>query len=475
MTLHSMRRRIALGASAAAVLFFHALGQVNADPNSPAPSGKPESAANSTPAQPGGAPAVAAPQLPGDPEAAAEWLEKAFAGNEMPESVRMLVAIARGSQMGPGEGWFGPGQSRYDWKWLAATNGLEAAQEIAPEQFRGSPESFARLDRNQDGRITPADLDWSDRNPYVQQFNNASRMLRRIDRSGDGRLARDELLAFFDAAAAGRDYVTPADLVEKLLAGYGSSQGSQDGPTAETLARGLFRGEIGSLQAGPALNAPAPDFTLKTHDGLQTIRLDDLCGEKPVVLVFGNFTCGPFRGMYPLVDELHKRYQDRAVFLAVYVREAHPTDGWRMDSNHAAGVELAQPKTYDERVSVAQQCQKTLAYSMPLVVDEINDPVGNAYSGMPARLYLIDADGKVAYKSGRGPFGFKPGELEQALVMALLDQQLKSPPPAAPPAAGARRLPIFDDEQAWRRLPPLEQGRAPGSRSFAWSRSGKAP
>ena len=52
-------------------------------------------------------------------------------------------------------------------------------------------------------------------------------------------------------------------------------------------------------------------------------------------------------------------------------------------------------------------------------MDEIDDPVGNAYSGMPARLYVIDAGGKVAYKSGRGPFGFKPGEMEQALVMAL--------------------------------------------------------
>jgi hypothetical protein len=27
----------------------------------------------------------------------------------------------------------------------------------------------------------------------------------------------------------------------------------------------------------------------------------------------------------------------------------------------------------------------------------------------------------VAYKSGRGPFGFKPGEMEQALAFALLE------------------------------------------------------
>lgn len=33
--------------------------------------------------------------------------------------------------------------------------------------------------------------------------------------------------------------------------------------------------------------------------------------------------------------------------------------------------------------------------------------------------YVIDPKGKVAYKSGRRPFGFKPGEMEQALVMCL--------------------------------------------------------
>jgi hypothetical protein len=59
---------------------------------------------------------------------------------------------------------------------------------------------------------------------------------------------------------------------------------------------------------------------------------------------------------------------------------------------------------------------------MPLLVDEIDDRVGRAYSGMPDRLYIIDREGKVAFKSGRGPFGFKPGEMEQMLVMLLLDE-----------------------------------------------------
>ena len=54
-----------------------------------------------------------------------------------------------------------------------------------------------------------------------------------------------------------------------------------------------------------------------------------------------------------------------------------------------------------------------------MLVDTIDDAVGARYSGMPSRLYLIDRQGKVAYKSGRGPFGFKPAELEHSLVLSL--------------------------------------------------------
>jgi hypothetical protein len=122
------------------------------------------------------------------------------------------------------------------------------------------------------------------------------------------------------------------------------------------------------------------------------------------------------------------------------VREAHPTDGWRMNSNDRAGIALAQPRDRDQRAEVAEQCCNHLAMSFPLLLDEMDDRVGHAYSGMPDRLYLIDRQGLVVYKSGRGPFGFRPGELEQSLIMLLLDQEAKKqePPqePAAPDAAG---------------------------------------
>ena len=119
---------------------------------------------------------------------------------------------------------------------------------------------------------------------------------------------------------------------------------------------------------------------------------------------------------------MHERYKDKVEFVAVYVRDAHPTDGWRVPSNDRVGITLRQPRSPKEREGVAGKCCALLEMKMPLVVDGLDDRVGHTYSGMPDRLYVIDREGRVAYQGGRGPFGFKPREMEQALVMLLLDQ-----------------------------------------------------
>ena len=131
---------------------------------------------------------------------------------------------------------------------------------------------------------------------------------------------------------------------------------------------------------------------------------------------------------------MHRRYEDRAEFLAIYVREAHPGDGaWPGPFKNDAGTPINQPADTGQRLAVAGQCSKTLKISMPLLVDDIDDRVGRAFSGMPDRLYIIDRDGRVAFKSGRGPFGFKPGEMEQALIMLLLDEPVEPAEVAAAP------------------------------------------
>lgn len=355
----------------------------------------------------------------------ADWLDKEYPAPQ-PEGVRMLVAILRGSQLDGSSGWFGPAASRYTWNWLVKRNELDSAATTIPrEKFVGPKDLFDALDRDGDGEITRSDFDWSERNPYVMQANMINRMFRRMDSSGDGQLTREELDVFFKMVARGKDSFTADDFRRAMIPRGPKGFSPGDGPSVPVLVRGLFAGEVGSISEGPKLGAAAPDFKLKTVDGKQTVQLSKLIGPKPVVLVLGNFTCGPFRGMFPDVGAIHSRYKDRATFVMVYVREAHPSDGWKMESNTRLGVSVEQPKTYDERVGVCEQFRKMVKPGMTLLVDDISDPAGTAYSGMPARLYVIDPEGRIAYKSGRGPFGFKPGEMEQALVMSLLEAERK--------------------------------------------------
>lgn len=382
---------------------------------------------------------------------------RAMYGNELPpEGAKMFLAIMEGSQMGPGEGWFGPAETKYSYEWLSQNLSSTEAPAIPKEKFTGPAEWFTVLDRNRDGAIQPFDLDWNDSNPYVDMSYTLNRIFRRLDTKGNGALTKEDWNKFFDEASAGKDALTAEDFSGTLLAGFTGGFIAGDAPTKEILLKGLFSGEIGSMYPGPKVGEQAPLFELRKVDGDGTIRLKSLQGDKPIVLVFGNFTCGPFRAFYPAVDRLYEKYKDHAHFVMVYVREAHPEDGWKMQANSRVGVSVTQPQSFAERMQVAGQFCERLKPNMPVVVDDVNDPMGHAYSGMPARLYVISPSGTVVFKSGRGPFGFKPPEMEQALVMSLLEQKSeKEDMPQASPSDQSRYI---SDEDAWKLLPKPTSG-----------------
>ena len=48
--------------------------------------------------------------------------------------------------------------------------------------------------------------------------------------------------------------------------------------------------------------------------------------------------------------------------------------------------------------------------------------MSRAYAASPTRLYLVGADGRVAYAGGPGPFGFKPAKLGAAIEEYLTHQ-----------------------------------------------------
>jgi type I thyroxine 5'-deiodinase len=83
-----------------------------------------------------------------------------------------------------------------------------------------------------------------------------------------------------------------------------------------------------------------------------------------------------------------------------------------MDSNEKEDVCYLQPRTLADRVAIANDFVKRFHYDVPIAVDDMANSAESAYAAWPERLYVVDENGKVAFKGGVGPFGYHPEEVE---------------------------------------------------------------
>ena len=113
---------------------------------------------------------------------------------------------------------------------------------------------------------------------------------------------------------------------------------------------------------------------------------------------------------------MHERWGEKATFLTVYIKEAHPEDEWQMDSNEKEGVCYPQPRTLAQRVAIANDFAKRFGYRVPLAVDRIDNGANALYAAWPERFYIVDEKGVVVYKGKPGPFGYHPEEVEAWLA-----------------------------------------------------------
>ncbi|MCJ7658177.1 MAG: hypothetical protein MUO67_03395 [Anaerolineales bacterium] len=134
--------------------------------------------------------------------------------------------------------------------------------------------------------------------------------------------------------------------------------------------------------------------------------------------------------------DLYQQYQGQVQFLSIYIREAHPKDGWWLGGGLVGKIvkkgipktatEINDPQTLDERRAIAGQCEESLRYGIRTYVDEMDDPVSKAYAAKPTRLYLVGLDGHIVYAGGLGPYGFSPIALKNAIQEYMASAEVES-------------------------------------------------
>ncbi|MGY8640265.1 MAG: deiodinase-like protein [Verrucomicrobiales bacterium] len=128
---------------------------------------------------------------------------------------------------------------------------------------------------------------------------------------------------------------------------------------------------------------------------------------KPVVLFFASYSCLCSQESAPLINSLHKAYGHDFQFALVYIREAHPSDGFLANTS---GREFSIPdtKSFHQRVGVALKFAFEQKIKFPVLVDSMDDLQAVQWSAWPARLYVINQTGTVVYAGQQGPWFVKP-------------------------------------------------------------------
>jgi len=88
--------------------------------------------------------------------------------------------------------------------------------------------------------------------------------------------------------------------------------------------------------------------------------------------------------------------------------EAHAADEWPLGTK----VVVNQHKTVQERIEAAKQLQKNYSVTMPVVVDDIDNPFHEAYAAWPERYYIVDAESKLASIAVPGTLGYTSEHVE---------------------------------------------------------------
>ncbi len=151
--------------------------------------------------------------------------------------------------------------------------------------------------------------------------------------------------------------------------------------TTSLLMRDL---RFGKDAAGPGDSFPS--FELVTTSGDRLVN-HDVFGDKPVLVIFGSMTCPMTASAAPSVQELYDEFGDRAEFIMLYVREAHP------------GENFTQSATMEEKLESARALKKFYDIQWTVAADNLDGDLHRALDPKPNSAYLVNSEGTIVFRS----------------------------------------------------------------------------
>jgi hypothetical protein len=221
------------------------------------------------------------------------------------------------------------------------------------------------------------------------------------------------LTASLGALAADRYLQAQADQLK--TAESGDSGTTTNPPLKFHLRKPLVTGE------------PAPPLDLPAVGEGEALHLADYRDLRPVVLVFGSFTCDLFQDQLPELARMYERHKGHATFAFIAIREArHPIPGYEFL------IEDSKAITPEEAAVQRRTCVgKAIAMSglpLPAYLDGPDNAACQLYWAWPRRLVVVDREGRIAHDFGASLA--HPWDLERLgqVLDALASEEKRTPP-----------------------------------------------
>jgi tetratricopeptide (TPR) repeat protein len=270
------------------------------------------------------------------------------------------------------------------------------------------------------GQILIVSKRYSEATPFVRAA------LRRRPESIEARLAWGECLSGTGKLEEARERLEAVILAipdsleahRELLSVYTRLHLRSEAALERDTVRRLQQ-DADAKEAGPPIDALAPDFDLPEVGTKRQVRLSDFRGKTPVVLVFGSYSCPNFRASADALNALFQHYGRQARFLLVYIREAHAAGDWQSTRNAREGIAVAPALTMEDKEDHAVMCTRELHLKFPALVDSMDGSVEAAYAAWPSRAFVIGADGRVRYSTRLTQLDFHAEAMEAVLRAAI--------------------------------------------------------